>query len=435
MPKRKEKILYIGDNLPIMMGMESDTVDLIYADPPFNTNTFRKGKTKKHSFNDTWSDVRVDYAHAMNLKFRYPEMWQMIVLAKKMHSYAMHSYLSFMAPRLVQMHRLLKPTGSLYLHCDPNANFYLRMLLDCIFGYANFRNEIVWGYKTGGVPQKYPSFARKHDTIFFYGKTKNTKLNKLKQISYSHTLPEPHTNSGKKLGMKRDSVGKYREVAMRDWWVEYGVNKQDDITPLYRNNRERTGYSTQKPLALLDRIIKASSNEDDLVMDPFCGCATACVAAAALNRRWIGIDQNTDAPQILRDRLAENYFTYNFETNAPADAKAQKPIRLPKRKVTGYNKITKQKAKLNLAQADYKRHGYTSCKGCLRKLDEKDLTIDHILARDNGGLDELENLQLLCTSCNSKKGNKDMKFLYHILDDETRQQRMKVSEERELWTK
>ena len=423
-PKRKEKILYIGDNLPIMMGMESDMVDLIYTDPPFNTNTFRKGKTEAHSFNDTWSDVQVDYAHALNLKFQYPEMWQVIVLAKKMHSRAMHSYLAFMAPRLVQMHRLLKPTGSLYLHCDPNANYYLRLLLDCVFGRKNYRNEIVWHYTGGGRSKKY--FSRKHDTIFAYAKNKNRFIFNIDAIR----VPYKETSGFAKSGIVAKSGKRYmpdpKGTPVDNVW---------DIPIINPMSKERTGYDSQKPLVLVDRIIKASSNEGDLVMDPFCGCATACVAAAGLNRRWIGIDENTDAPQILRDRLAENYYTYDFETNAPADAKAQKPIRLPTRKVTGYKKITKQKAKLNLLQADYKRHGYTSCKGCLRKLDEKDLTIDHILARDNGGLDELENLQLLCTSCNSKKGNKDMKFLYHILDDETRQQRMKVSEERELWTK
>ena len=416
-PKPKEKILYIGDNLPIMMGMESAMVDLVYADPPFNTNTFRRGRTEQHSFNDTWSDVKVDFAHAMNLKFRYPEMWRMIVLVEKMHSYAMHSYLAFMAPRLVQMHRLLKPTGSLYLHCDPNANYYLRLLLDCIFGRKNFLNEIVWSYKTGGVSKRW--FGRKHDTIWLYSKSNRYKFFLQKEKSYL-----THKYGFKNIVLHEDSAGVYREVIMRDVW---------DIAALRGNQPETTGYSTQKPLLLLERIIKASSGEGDLVMDPFCGCATACVAAGSLNRRWIGIDENTDAPQILRDRLAGQYFTSDFETNVPADAKTQKTIRLPERKVAGYKKISMQQAKLNLAQADYKKHGFTFCKGCFDKLDEKHLTVDHILARDNGGLDELENLQLLCSSCNSKKGNKDMDFLYRILDDETHQQRMDIRENREAW--
>ena len=414
MPQGKEKILYIGDNLPIMIGMESDTVDLIYTDPPFNTNTFRKGKTSAHSFNDTWSDVQVDYAHALNLKFQYPEMWQVIVLAEKMHSPAMHSYLAFMAPRLVQMHRLLKSTGSLYLHCDPNANYYLRLLLDCVFGKGNFVNEIVWLYKTGGVSKRW--FGRKHDTVLFYSKSRHYEFFMQKEKSYL-----THKYGFKNIALHEDESGVYREVIMRDVW---------DIPALRGNQPETTGYSTQKPLALLDRVIKASSNEGDLVMDPFCGCATACVAAAALNRRWIGIDENTDAPQILRDRFTASYFTYNFETNAPADAKAQPPIRLPTRKVTGYKKIGKAKAKLILLQRDHKENRTPYCRGCIQTPDEKHLEVDHILAKDHGGLDELSNFQLLCGNCNRRKGNKDMDFLYRVLDDEMRRKRMTIRDEK-----
>ncbi len=128
-----EKILYIGDNLPIILGMESGMVDLIYTDPPFNSNTFRKGKTEKHSFNDTWSDKQVDYVHAIALKFQYPDIWNLILIAGRMHSPAMQHYLEFMAPRIVQMHRLLKDTSSLYLHCDPTASHYLKLILDNVF--------------------------------------------------------------------------------------------------------------------------------------------------------------------------------------------------------------------------------------------------------------------------------------------------------------
>ena len=178
--------------------------------------------------------------------------------------------------------------------------------MDGLFGKQNFRNEIVWCYKTGGVPTKKGSFSRKHDTIFFYAKGRNS-FNRLLQISYSHTLPEPHTKSGKSLGMARDGVGKYREVHMRDWWVEYGVNKRDDVTPLYRNNKERVGYPTQKPLKLLDRIIEASSNEGDIVLDPFCGCGTTVQAAQNLNRQWIGIDICVNACKVIETRLRGHF--------------------------------------------------------------------------------------------------------------------------------
>ncbi len=159
-----EEILCIGDNLPIMMGMESNMVDLIYTDPPFKSETLRQGNTEAHSFDDTWSKKEVDYAYAYSLKAAYPELWQMIVLSKKMHSISMYNYLAFMGLRIVQMHRLLKSTGSLYLHCDPSANFYLRIVLDCVFGKNNFRNEVVWSYsKPRNTKYK---FLAGHDTIY-----------------------------------------------------------------------------------------------------------------------------------------------------------------------------------------------------------------------------------------------------------------------------
>ncbi len=410
MTNKHKKILYIGDNLPIMLGMESETVDLIYTDPPFKTETFRKGKTDTHSFDDTWSDAQVDYAHAFSLKTHYPEMWEMIVLAEKMHSPAMHNYLAFMAPRIVQMHRLLKPTGSLYLHCDPNANVYLRMLLDCIFGRKGFRNEIVWHYQTGGASKRY--YSKKHDTIFFYVKSMNYKFN-------ADEIMIPRTAEV----LRRLATG--NESATRATTeTKLPMDVWTDIQALNPMATERTGYDTQKPLTLVDRIIQASSNEGDVVMDPFCGCATTCMSASGLKRQWIGIDQNEEAAKILRDRLSTRMDTYDFETNAPVDAELQKPIPTPKREVTGYKKIAKSKAKLLLLKRDYEKYGHSFCKGCFKQLDKEQLTIDHILAQDKGGLDELENFQLLCTPCNSKKGNKDMDFLYRRLDDERRRMQM-----------
>lgn len=414
--------LYIGDNLPIMLRMESDTVDLIYTDPPFNSNTFRKGKTEAHSFDDTWSKAEVDYAHAVNLKFQYPHMWQMIVLTEKMHSKSMHNYLAFMAPRLVQMHRLLKPTGSLYLHCDASANYYLRVLLDCIFGGRNFRNEIVWCYTGPSAAKK--NFPAKSDTIFRYTKTGAWTFNEdairipYKKLTYQHR-EEQDSGIGGKLTLENIEEYQNRGKMPENWW--------SDISPVGRIKSERTGYQTQKPLGLTDRVIKASSNDGDLILDPFCGCATACVSASGLRRQWVGIDQNKKAVEILRDRLTQRLDTFGFKTNMPTDAQIEK-VELPKkRKPTGYQKISIKQAKLNLVQADYQKHGVTFCKGCFTELESKFLHVDHILAKANGGLDELSNLQLLCQPCNSKKGSKDMQFLYRVLDDEIRQKRMKLS--------
>lgn len=195
------------------------------------------------------------------------------------------AYLSYMTERLLPMKGLLKPTGSIYLHCDPTAGHYIKVMMDTIFGHKNFLNEIIWGYRTGGVSNKW--FGRKHDTILLYAaKTGSHFMNTGKEKSYVPTLPEPHTRSGKRLGVMRDNIcsicengslgQKHRMVTRRDVWT--------DIDTVFRNDRQRLGYATQKPLALLERIIKASSNEGDVVFDPFCGCATTIEAAHKLGR-------------------------------------------------------------------------------------------------------------------------------------------------------
>ena len=451
MPKQIKR-LYIGDNLPIMLGMESDSVDLIYTDPPFNTGTFRKGKTEKHSFIDTWSEYQVDFAYAYSLKMHHPKLWEMIALAEDMHSLAMRHYLEFMAPRIVQMHRLLKPTGSLYLHCDTNANYYLRILIDCVFGKNNFRNEIVWHHPKIGVGKN--KFTSNTDTIYFYSKTENYRFvaqrgdrpnelytrwqSKLKEgvLYYAQAKLINDSPAKSKIRVREGELG--RKLRDNDVVVDFNDPENQKVVDnvwkipfLKGNSKESTGYNSQKPLALVDRVIRASSNEGDLVMDPFCGCATTCVAAAGLSRQWIGVDQNKDAIPIFRDRLTGDLTTYAFETNSPADAKLQKPIALPQRQVTGYARMTKAKAKPILVALDLKQYNYTFCKGCLDRLHEKHLAVDHILAKDKGGLDELANYQLLCTNCNSKKGTRDMEFLYRKLDEERAQMRMKIKADRQ----
>jgi len=168
-------------------------------------------------------------------------------------------------------------------------------MLDDVFGINQFRNEIVWAYKTGGTSKRY--FARKHDTILFYVKSNDYTFNPQKDKSYVRTLPEPHTLSGKRLGIKMDEVGhKYRYVIARDVW---------EIEPIYRNKPEHLGYPTQKPEELLGRIIEASSNKDDIVLDPFAGCGTSIVVSERLGRHWIGIDISPTACNLMKRRLAK----------------------------------------------------------------------------------------------------------------------------------
>ena len=203
----------------------------------------------------------------------------------------MLAYLSMMAPRLLELHRVLKPTGSLYLHCDPTASHYLKLLLDAIFGPTNFRNEIIWSYRTGGVSKRY--WPRKHDVLLFYVASEH----------YRHQPPKERIfYESEFFTTQVDEQGRhFADVYIRDVW--------DDIKPIINVSRERLGYPTQKPELLLERIIQASSNEGDVVLDPFCGCGTAIAAAQKLGRKWIGIDITHLAINLIRHRLQDAFGT------------------------------------------------------------------------------------------------------------------------------
>ena len=208
----------------------------------------------------------------------------------------MAAYGLFMARRLVELRRVLKPTGSIYLHCDPNANWLLRILLDKVFGERNFLNEIVWCYRGGGSPKK--SFGRRHDVIFRYGKTQRYSF-------YADPVRIPYQAEG--IGRTDDAMwGKHKGTdkvykphplgkVPEDWWL---------INVLNANDPERVGYPTQKPSQLLERIINASSDVGDLVLDPFCGCGTAADVAAKLGRGYLGIDVSAIAVRVMEQRLA-----------------------------------------------------------------------------------------------------------------------------------
>ena len=248
--------IYQGDCLKILNGMESTSIDLAYADPPFNTGR------DWGDFNDKWKD-------------------------------GLDGYLEFMKPRLVAIHRVLKDTGSFYLHCDYNASHYLKVILDGIFDIVNFRNEIVWCYKSGGAGSK--TYARKHDIILFYSKNNTYKFNSIKEKSYQGI---GYNTGNKNVHLYEDehvhNLGPHTLVNPKDWW---------EIGMLATSSKERLGYPTQKPLELLNRVITASSNPDDIVFDPFCGSGTTCVAAKNLGRKYIGIDINPNAIKIANKRL------------------------------------------------------------------------------------------------------------------------------------
>jgi site-specific DNA-methyltransferase (adenine-specific) len=199
-------------------------------------------------------------------------------------------------PRIKEMYRILKETGQIYLHMDFRLSHYMKILLDDIFGEKRFINEIIWSYRTGGVSKK--RFQRKHDTILRYSKSKKYTHNSLLEKSYMESSGFKNAKidspSSKKLGLKRDENGVYRNVHMRDVW---------DINIIYNQDKQSVGYFSQKPKELLERIIKASSNEGDIVADFFCGSGTTGVVAKELNRKFIGCDISERAVEITKKRL------------------------------------------------------------------------------------------------------------------------------------
>ena len=386
--------LWTGDNLPIMRGMNSESVDLIYLDPPFNSNRNYSAPIGSEAagaaFKDTWHLSDVDEAWHGEIADRQPTLYAIIDAAGYSHGKGMKSYLIMMAVRLIEMRRLLKDTGSIYLHCDPTASHYLKMLMDAVFGSSVFQNEIVWCYEIGGRSKK--QFSRKHDVILFYARTDNflfcadaVRLKRKKTHMKTETDSEGRIWQIKK-DRKTGKVYKYSVDAgalCPDWWV--------DIHQLNRSEKERLGYPTQKPLALLNRIIKASSNEGDTILDPFCGCATACVAAEQLQRNWVGIDLSPLAAKLVNSRLQKDMGLF-FDIHHRED--------VPKRSDLG-------------DLPSYRTHKHMLygrqegvCGGCQVMFPFRNMTVDHIVAQSKGGSDHMDNLQLLCGACNSTKGAK-----------------------------
>ena len=268
---KKQNKIFIGDCFDVLGYIDSESVDLIYLDPPFNTKRdFKAFQDKDFIIPNDWQD----YISNDNLKTH-------LKLFKS-------DYLIYMAIRLIMLKRVLKKTGSIYLHVDATMSHYLKIIMDCIFGEKNFRNEIIWCYHAGGVGKTH--FPRKHDNILLYGKdVKVSKHNIIRGVKYRDVYAyDKHGNTQVDKGYHPD--GKM----MPDWW---------EISALSSQAKERTGYPTQKPLKLLDRIIKASSNEGDIVLDPFCGSGTTLISAERLKRKWIGIDKNKDVEKLIKGRL------------------------------------------------------------------------------------------------------------------------------------
>lgn len=372
--------LFYGDNLTILRNeIADDSVDLVYLDPPFNSNanynvlfkspTGDQSQAQIEAFDDTWhwtdaAEIAFDEViHSGNSDAA--EMLRAMRAFLKEND--MMAYLAMMAVRLIELHRVLKPTGSLYLHCDPTASHYLKILLDAVFGAENFRNEITWKRQTAHSDAKH-KFSDISDVVLFYARTKKTIF---KAVYTDHdpdyiknfyrfndgdgrgayqladaASPNPRPNMmyewkgfpfpEKGWRYQRDTMQKLHDegrlyypkfpdgsfdfskrIRLKRYLAEQEgsivTNIWTDINPLHGSDREKLGYPTQKPVALLERIIKASSNEGDLVLDPFCGCGTTIHAAEKLNRRWIGIDITHLAIGLIRRRLIDAFPQAEFD--------------------------------------------------------------------------------------------------------------------------
>ena len=300
-----------------MRGMNSACIDLIYLDPPFNSNADYAAPIGSEAagaeFKDTWSldDVKTEWVNL--IKMKHPQLHRVLLAAP---NDSMKSYLIYMAIRILEMKRILKLTGTIYLHCDPTASHYLKVLMDSVFGQSNFRNEIVWCYSNSGRSKK--KFTAKHDIILCYGNGGETTWTGYRveaRQEYIDQMYRQRDPEGRQCRIRVDA-GKQRiyypedGVTCNDWWA--------DIPSLGSIARERVGYPTQKPLALLKRIIDASSNPGDMVLDPFCGCATALVAADRRQRNWVGIDVGEKAAELVETRIRKDQGEQEYQNNLPA---------------------------------------------------------------------------------------------------------------------
>ncbi len=321
----KNRTIFCDDNLDVMRGINSQCVDLIYLDPPFNKNkkfTAPIGSSAEGAeFSDIFRQEDVKGEWLLTISEDHPDLYHYLNGIKGVGNSYNFAYLAYMAIRLLECHRVLKPTGSIYLHCDPTMSHYLKTVMDCIFGEKNFRNEIVWSYEKW--TNTATCFQRNHDTLLFYARSDRTIFNKLygepskQQMEFWERGYHGGSRNGKKI-MRVYDRSKITPQQLAEWQAEgraiYDVSpdlKGKAIAAVWQMpmlsgfSKERTGYPTQKPLKLLQRVIQASSNKGDIVLDPFCGCATTCVAAEQLGRQWIGVDVSIKAYELVKERLTK----------------------------------------------------------------------------------------------------------------------------------
>ena len=470
------RTLFHGDNLPFMRAMNSDSVDLIATDPPFNKGRdfhVTPDKLKRGaSFQDRWSwerDVHQEWVD--QLTDDHPALMEAIESAIHAHSDGMGAYMCFMAVRLLAMRRILKPTGSIYLHCDPTASHYLKAVMDAIYGRRNFRNQIIWKRtESHNTAKRYGNIV---DVLLYYSMSKTYTWNQqyhahsdsqLKRYKHTDpdgrryklenlTAPRPDSDSGKfnwRGTMPGNTRGwGYRIDQLETWWSEGRIRGKKDGTPrmdglkvyvdetqgkpvqsiwtdisrIPNTSSERTQnkYPTQKPLALYGRIISASSNEGDVVLDPFAGCATTCVSAERLNRQWVGIDIWEGAHDVVIERLkregliapdgskeyifadGEIAFTKDLPTRTDDKETAAPHLQV---KLSVKEPQERRMSRAEMYEILLSQQGI-KCQGCDRTFDDPlYLELDHNTPRKDGGWNHISNRILLCSPCNRIKAHR-----------------------------
>ena len=516
--------IFINDNLNIIQKMEDKIIDLIYLDPPFGNMLTWEAKNKKTineikeyfldlqetknlflnedfeevfkdvHFDDTWKETDINKSWQEDILkhneklFHFIDSIDFVIKGGKY-------YLFYIAIRLIELKRILKDTGSIYLHCDNTMGHYLKNIMDIIFGYDNFRNSIVWNYRKfsqSSVKGRHFEFC--YDNILCYVKDKKTFYN---PIYIEEEIP---LNDFKKYGIQKDEKGYFKtaptgkgkggysdktiekmdsngliywtknKIPRKKYYLENDMlyiydkkmlgNAWSDIKDMMHvSKNERVGYPTQKPLDLLERIIKANSNEGDVILDPFCGCATTLISAESLGRKWIGIDQNKQAFYMNYYRFHTFYMKqlritkekkeeiFDFDNNNKfsktikkhtiekkdisyilSDLKKRKdlPILKDKEKNKKKDEMIKKQKKIDKEYKEYlkeqekiltgkqkeefrkelaKKQNNT-CKICKTKLFDN-FHLDRIIPGKEGGKYIKDNLQILCANCNLTKGNKN----------------------------
>ena len=444
-PNFANRTLYHGDNLPFLRGINSGTVHLIATDPPFNKgrdfHATPDSLAAGAKFEDRWrwdKDVHQDWVDA--IQDDWPAVWRVIEAARAAAGADMAAFLCWLGVRLLEMHRVLRDDGSIYLHIDHTAHAYVKSLMDAIFGRKNFRNEIVWHY--GKMSNTKKNFPRNHDTILRYAKTDSYFFRPIKgddseyrnrferYLTGNQVLYGTVKASRDKLILRR--VHRLRVALCRepedddvlfDFNEEFKIQSDVMYVPTLKgNSREWTGFKTQKPIALYKRLLMASGNEGDFVLDPFCGCATTLLAAERLKRQWIGMDIWDKAHETVVERLqAEGLAAPDGDTAGRLLTFGQigystvGPVRTDDASVAGPILKTKKcriaespGPKLSRAQMVDILIDETGmrCAGCDREFDDPlYLQLDHKTPRSEGGLNHISNRMLLCGPCNRIKSN------------------------------